>query len=137
MEFRFLPQEEITDSELNKGLQKLIFDGICSQIMGTLAGGAFLVAFALKLGASNLIIGIIAALGPLTQVLQLPAIFLVEKVGYRTLVVVACSFGSRLFWFLVAHPGSFKVSAEFVWYSDEPFCNFGYIFNKTLFFLIK
>ena len=102
MDLKLRPQDSVTESELNIGLRKLMFDGVCSQIMGTFVGGAFLVAFALQLGASNLFIGLIAALGPLTQVLQIPTIFLVEKTGYRKLLVVASSFFSRLFWFLIA-----------------------------------
>ena len=102
MDLKLRPQDSVTESELNIGLRKLMFDGVCSQIMGTFVGGAFLVAFALQLGASNLFIGLIAALGPLTQVLQIPTIFLVEKTGYRKLLVVASSFLSRLFWFLAA-----------------------------------
>jgi len=102
MSFSLRPQDTVSESELNKGLRMLIFDGVCSQVMGVLTGGVFLVAFALQLGASNFIIGLIAALGPLTQVLQIPAIYLVEKTGSRKALVVLSSFFSRLFWFLVA-----------------------------------
>ena len=42
--------------------------------MGVLAGGAFLVDFALHLGASPFVIGAIAALGPLTRTLQIPVV---------------------------------------------------------------
>jgi MFS family permease len=99
---RLRPQEKLSESELQSGLRMLIFDGIFSQIMGTFAGGAFLVAFALLLGASNFVIGLIAALGPLTQILQIPTIYIIEKIKYRKVLVVMSSFFSRLFWFLVA-----------------------------------
>jgi len=51
--------------------------------MGILTGGAFLVAFAVKLGASNLVIGLLAAIGPLSQLLQLPG-----RGCYRSFVVI-------------------------------------------------
>ena len=80
----------------------LMYDGVCSQVMGVLTGGAFLVAFALLLGASNFVIGLIAALGPLTQLLQIPTLYLIEKTGFRKALVVGSSLLSRLAWFPVA-----------------------------------
>lgn len=80
----------------------IMHDGVCTQIMGTLTGGAFLVAFALLLGASNFVIGLIGALAPLSQLLQVPAIYLIEKTAHRRLLVVVSSTLSRLFWFVLA-----------------------------------
>lgn len=80
----------------------LVLDGVCSQTMGVFTGGAFLVAFALLLGASNTVIGLLAAIGPLTQILQIPTIFLVERVALRKVLVVTSSFLSRLAWPVVA-----------------------------------
>ncbi|MBN1585939.1 MAG: MFS transporter [Candidatus Omnitrophica bacterium] len=99
---RLKPQAEISEGDVQQGLRMVLFDGICSQIMGVLTGGAFLVAFALLLGASNKVIGLIAAAGPLTQLLQIPAIYLVERSRMRKLLVVAASFLSRLFWIGIA-----------------------------------
>lgn len=80
----------------------LLYDGVCFQILSVLTSGAFLVAFALLLGASNLVIGIIAAVGPLTQILQIPGIFFIEKIGMRKAVVFMNSVIGRLFWVVVA-----------------------------------
>jgi len=96
------PKEQLKKTEIEKGLKTLTLDGVTSQVMGSLTGGPFLVAFALILGASNFLIGLLAAVGPLTQLLQLPTILLVEKVKKRKALVVISSFFSRLFWFLVA-----------------------------------
>jgi len=96
------PQDEVSEPELRRGLGMLLFDGVCSQTMGVFTGGAFLVAFALLLGASNTVIGLLAAIGPLTQILQIPTIFLVESVALRKALVVASSFLSRLAWPVVA-----------------------------------
>jgi MFS-type transporter involved in bile tolerance (Atg22 family) len=96
------PTDTVTDDARDRGLRMLLYDGICSQAMGVLTGGAFLVAFALMIGASNKAIGAIAAVGPLAQILQLPAIFLVEKTRLRKALVVVNSFVSRLFWIVIA-----------------------------------
>jgi len=96
------PKERIDESEVQSGLQALLYDGVCAQVMGVFTGGAFLVAFALLLGASNVVIGLLAAIGPLTQILQIPAIFLVDRTGLRKALVVLNSFVSRLFWLVVA-----------------------------------
>jgi len=49
----FVVKDTLTEEEIQSGLRNVIKDGLTSQTMGTLTGGVFLVAFALKLGASN------------------------------------------------------------------------------------
>ncbi|MBD3164787.1 MFS transporter [Candidatus Woesearchaeota archaeon] len=92
----FQPKKEISKQELEKGLRFIIWDGIASQTMATLTGGVFLVAFALYLGASNMMIGLLAALPPLMQLLQLPSAYLVEKFRNRKKISVMASLLSRL-----------------------------------------
>jgi MFS family permease len=94
--------EQLTEKQIQSGLNYVIKDGIASQSMGILTGGAFLVAFAIKLGASNLVIGLLAAIGPLAQLLQLPSIFVVEKIRNRRAIVVVAAALSRLCWLLIA-----------------------------------
>ena len=96
------PQKKICKKETVKGLKMLIFDGICTQVMSVLTGGAFLTAFALLLGASNVVIGLLTALNPLAQILQIPAIFLIERTRLRKAAVVFSSFFSRIFWIIAA-----------------------------------
>ncbi|KPK45320.1 MAG: MFS transporter [Phycisphaerae bacterium SG8_4] len=96
------PDEDLTQDQVDSGLGYVIKDGVASQAMGILTGGAFLVAFAVKLGASNFVIGLLAAIGPLSQLLQLPAILLVEKVRNRRMITVLAAALSRLCWLLVA-----------------------------------
>ena len=98
----FPPKPSIEAGDLRKGMRTLVMDGVCSQIMGVFTTGAFLAAYAVLLGASNKVIGLIAAVGPLTQTLQIPAIYLINRAGSRRGVVVASSIFSRMFWFLVA-----------------------------------
>jgi hypothetical protein len=80
-------QENLTERQVEIGLKHIIADGIASQVMGILTGGAFLTAFAIKLGASNMIIGLLAAIGPLSQLLQLPSVILIEKIRNRRAIV--------------------------------------------------
>lgn len=94
--------ENLTENQVQSGLSYVIKDGIASQSMAILTGGAFLVAYALQLGASNLTIGLLAAIGPLAQLLQLPSIFLVEKIRNRRAIVVVTAGLSRMFWVLIA-----------------------------------
>lgn len=98
----FAAQDDLSEAQVKSGLGYVIKDGVASQAMGILTGGAFLVAFAIELGASNFVIGLIAAVGPLTQLVQLPAIFLVERVRNRRAIVVVAAGLNRLCWLLIA-----------------------------------
>ena len=99
---RLKAEESLTDDQIRSGLDYIIKDGVASQAMGVLTGGAFLIAFAIKLGASNFVIGLLAAIGPLSQLLQLPSIFLVEKIRNRRLITVVAAGLSRLCWLVIA-----------------------------------
>lgn len=98
----FKTEEKLNDKQIDVALKNVIRDGIASQTMGILTGGAFLVAFAVKLGASNFVIGLLAAIGPLAQLLQLPSIFIVEKIRNRRLISVIAASISRLCWLIIA-----------------------------------
>jgi MFS family permease len=82
---RLAPAENLTRRQALLGLPWLTRNGLASQVMETLTIGPFLVAYALIFDASNLVIGILAALPFLTQFMQLPAILLIEKVRQRRL----------------------------------------------------
>lgn len=99
---QFELKDALTEQEVQAGLRYVTKDGIASQAMGVLTGGAFLIAFAIKLGASNMTIGLLAAIGPLAQLLQLPAIFLVEKLRNRRAIVVTAAGLNRICWLLIA-----------------------------------
>ncbi len=62
----------------------------------------FLAAFALALGANNLQIGILAAVPFMMQVLQIPTIWLVEKLRRRKAISVPAWFAAQLLWFPIA-----------------------------------
>ncbi|MFH1865332.1 MAG: MFS transporter [Candidatus Eisenbacteria bacterium] len=96
------PSDSLTTADVRRGLRMLLYDGVCTQVMLVLTGGAFLVAFALLLGASGKTIGIIAAMGPLAQVLQLPSVFLVRRIGLRKALVTTTAAASRFFLLVMA-----------------------------------
>ena len=88
--------------DVQVGLRALLYEGGCSKVMDSLTSGAFLVAFALLLGASDTVVGLLAAVSPLTQFLQIPAIYLVERTASRKALVVLSTFLSRISWLAVA-----------------------------------
>ncbi|HID31345.1 MAG TPA: MFS transporter, partial [Desulfobacterales bacterium] len=94
--------DTLTEEEIQSGLKSVIRDGLATRVMVTLTGGVFLVAFALKLGASNSVIGLLAAIPPLSQLIQIPSIYLIEKYRVRRAISVYASASSRLFWVLIA-----------------------------------
>lgn len=90
------PQQQLTEQEVNRGLKLVIFDGLTSEVMTTLTTGAFLVAMAVLLGASNFQIGVLAGLPTFTNISQLISIWLVHKYRNRRLVCVICSLLARI-----------------------------------------
>ncbi len=98
----FSTEEELTHEEVQKGLRFVIKDGLATQAMVTLTGGVFLVAFALQMGAPNIVIGLLAAIPPLSQLIQIPAVYLVEKFRVRKAICVYTTTMSRFFWLFIA-----------------------------------
>ncbi|HUV76144.1 MAG TPA: hypothetical protein VMW00_05825 [Dehalococcoidales bacterium] len=66
----------------------MTLEGTVSLGFNSITTSGFLAAFALALGANNLQIGILAAISFLMQLIQLPAIWLVEKVRRRKAIAV-------------------------------------------------
>jgi MFS family permease len=93
---QFHVHESLSERTLQKGLDAVVRDGITSQIKMTLTESIFLIAFAVALGASNAIVGLIAAIPPLAQLLQIPSIILVQRTKIRRRICVFFSAVSRL-----------------------------------------
>ncbi len=98
----FQPRETLAPADVSRGLRMLLFDGAFAQIMAVFTTGAFLIGFALELGASNTVVGVIAAVGPLSQILQIPAMFLVERLRNRKTLIILTAGVSRTFWIAIA-----------------------------------
>jgi MFS family permease len=71
------------DPAERRTLRLILYDALASEAMGTLTTGVFLAGFAVKLGASNLAIGVLAAVPFLVQLVQIPAVVLVERLRAR------------------------------------------------------
>jgi MFS family permease len=92
----YSPITQLNEAQQTKGLKDLYYEGLCSHAMVILVTGAFLPGMALALGASNFVIGLLASLAPISQMAQIPAILLVEKVELRKLITVISAFASRI-----------------------------------------
>lgn len=92
----------LSPAETEQGLKFVVRDGLTTQAMLTLTGGALLTDFALKLGASQLVIGGLAAIPALAQLLQIPSVYLVERWRNRRALTVYGVVLSRSFLLLLA-----------------------------------
>ena len=101
--FRFLrPKSTISEQDVNKGLRWLTWEGTVSLGFSSITTSGFLVAFALALGANNLQIGILAAIPFIMQIVQIPSIWVVEKLRRRKTIAVLSWFPAQLLWFPIA-----------------------------------
>lgn len=102
------------EPEVRQALKMLHWDAVFSQITFVLTMGPFMITFGVLLGASNLVVGLLGAVGPLSQILQIPAVLLVEHTRQRKRITVLSAFVGRGIWFIVATaplwtPGPWRV----------------------------
>jgi MFS family permease len=71
---------------LDRTFRLVLFDALASEAMSSLTTGVFLAGFMVQLGASNLAIGVLAAVPFAVQFLQLPAVVLVERIRRRRVI---------------------------------------------------
>jgi MFS family permease len=90
------PKEMLTEQDVRRGLKLVIADGLASEAMTTLTGGAFIIAMAILLGANNVQLGLIAALPTMVNVFQLISIWLVRRFNNRRGITVIGSVLARL-----------------------------------------
>jgi len=101
--FRFLkPKSTISEQDITTGLRWLTWEGTFSLGFNSITTSGFLAAFALALGANYLQIGILAAIPFLLQIVQIPAIGLVERIRRRKQIAVLSWFPAQLLWFPIA-----------------------------------
>ena len=72
------PSDQLTNAQVKTGLHLILKDDLATETMNTLTAGTFLVAIALYMGASNVQIGVLAALPTLTNIFQLVSVWLVN-----------------------------------------------------------
>jgi hypothetical protein len=102
---------QAAEREDRRVLRLVLFDALASEAMGTLTTGVFLVGFAVALGADNFAIGVLAAVPFFAQLLQIPAVLLVERWRVRRDICVFSTvarslLGQRLHRSLAARSGS-------------------------------
>ena len=86
----------------NRALNFSIIDGALSAVMGSLAGGIFLMGFALKfLKAEPQQIGILAALPMFANLVQIFGSYIIEKTGKKKTLCLLSVLVSRLLWILI------------------------------------
>jgi MFS family permease len=90
------PQPHVSEEECAHGLRLLVIEAAFSGGATALTTGVILTAFALHLGASNFMVGVLASAPFLAQLLQLPAILLVERLRQRKRIAVVASTVGRL-----------------------------------------
>jgi MFS family permease len=90
------PDPIVTPEALERGRKALVQDAAWATLAGALYGGVILVGFALELGASASIIGLLAAIPFLAQLSQLGAMVLVERVRQRRKITVLSVSTSRV-----------------------------------------
>ncbi|MDA0999810.1 MAG: MFS transporter [bacterium] len=98
----FQPKETLSKEEVEQGLAYVLRDGMATHAVVTLTAGTFLVAFALQFGASNFVVGLLAGIGPAMQLLQIPAIYIVERVRNRRLLTFVSIILARASWLVFA-----------------------------------
>jgi MFS family permease len=92
----FKPSEHLSRRQITHGLNLVIKEGMVTEAMTALTGGTFLVALALLMGATNVQIGILAALPSFSSIFQLVAIRLLQKYNNRRAIVVVCTLCARI-----------------------------------------
>jgi len=86
----------------NKALAYSTIDGALSAVMGSLAGGMFLMGYAIKiLKADPAQIGMLAALPMLANLVQIFGSIIIEKTGKKKALCFLSVFMSRILWVLI------------------------------------
>lgn len=90
------------DHTIRKDVRLSVLEGSLSTVMGTFIGGAFLIGYALTLGADDFEIGLLASLPLLANLIQIVGSLIIAKAGSRKKVCVLFLFLHRLMWTFIA-----------------------------------
>ena len=97
----FQPSEKLSKEEVQSGLKLVVADGLAAESMVAFTQGAFLVAMAIQLGASNFQLGILAALPTFSSIFQLVSIWLVQRYNNRRVITLVFNFLARFPLFII------------------------------------
>jgi MFS family permease len=93
---RLAPDASVSEADIARGKRALVQDAAWASLAGSLYGGVILVGFALELGASPSVVGLLGAIPLLAQIAQLPGIALVERMRKRRLIAVTAVTAARI-----------------------------------------
>lgn len=96
------PDPHVSSTDVARGQRALVQDAAWAALAGALYGGVVLAGFAVALGASPMVIGVLAAIPFFGQVSQIPAIALVERLRQRRRITVYAATASRAVILLLA-----------------------------------
>ena len=112
------PSPTLSEGDIRRSQRLMRWDSVLAGAMFTLSSGGFMAAYALALGANNLQVGILAALPPVSQIIQLPAILVMERFRARKAIAVPAWLLAQLMWlpigavpFLLDTPGTAAIAA--------------------------
>lgn len=91
-----------SDDERRAGMRAMILEGIFSRAMESFTGGVVLAGFALALGATDLEIGLLAAIPFLAQLAHLPAVAILSRFPDRRPLAVGGAAFARILLFAIA-----------------------------------
>jgi MFS family permease len=91
----------ITDRERAAGMDLIIWDGVMSGTMATLTSGVFLTGFALLLGATETLVGLLNGLPRLASLVQPLGSYFVERLNARKRISCWVFGPARLLWLAV------------------------------------
>jgi MFS family permease len=92
------PPRGLNRIEVNRALRIWIFESLASSANGSIINGTFQTGYSLYLGANSFVLGVLAAIGPLVNILQLASSYCAHLIGSRRHIVSIASFASRLMW---------------------------------------
>jgi MFS family permease len=90
------PDTEISPQAMARGKRAMVQDAAWASMVGAVYGGVIIVGFALEAGATPFIVGLLAAIPLVSQLAQLPAIVLIERVRQRRKIAVLVVSAARL-----------------------------------------
>jgi MFS family permease len=84
-----VPAIVVPAGRLRRSMRASMVEGMLAEVVGALAGGTVLTAWAMHLGASAFELALLAALPNLSQLVRLPGAWLVERLRARRLAIPA------------------------------------------------
>ena len=94
-------------------LKNSSLDGIFANTFATLTGGVFLTGFALQLGMSDFMIGLLAAMPFIATLFQIPISYSISKFGRRKQTAMWAALLARSIWLPVLLVAVFPLSPQF------------------------